>query len=102
MVRWFNSTSISRKDKSDFVLQSVHQNKLSYVFKPLYMTFYIPPYTIIYHVFQPLTGCDAASNRIFKFGHIVGDQKVAQQNFINTTFVDFSFLTFFIFVAVFR
>ena len=49
------------------------------------MTFYIPPYKIIYHVFQPLTGCDAASNRIFKFGHIVGDQKVTQQTFINAT-----------------
>ena len=66
------------------------------MFKP----FYIPPYKIIYHVFQPLTGCDPASNRIFKFGHIVGDQKVTQQTFINTTFADTSFLTYFIFVAV--
>jgi len=64
------------------------------------MTFYIPPDNIIYHVIQPLTGCDPASNRIFKFGHIVCDQKVTQQTFINTTFADFSFLTFFICVAV--
>ena len=79
----YNSTKISRKDKSDFVLQSVHQNKLLNVLKPFYMTFYIPSYKIIHHVFQPLTGCDPASNRIFIFGHIVGDQKVTQQTFVN-------------------